>query len=84
MDIPQLFYIIIIDTLVILAVTVLGYILVTGEQSTFNKFLSVFNDVLKFGTVAHGPGNLRFCGIHITQNEDWICSMNADDKLQAL
>lgn len=34
--------------------------------------------------MAHGPGNLRFDGLNITQEEDFPCRINADDKLVAL
>lgn len=36
------------------------------------------------GTVEYGPGNDRFYGINIVQNDDLTCTIISDDKFQAL
>lgn len=81
---PQLFYIIKNGQLVLLAAKIVDDILVTGDTDMVDKFITGFNSKFKFGTVVHGPGNLRFFGLNLVQNEDYTCEINADDKLHAL
>lgn len=57
---PQQFYILKHGRLVFIAAKILDDILMTGEQREVSKIISGFNKKLQFGTVAHGPGNLRF------------------------
>lgn len=43
-----------------------------------------FDQTFRFGTVAHGPGKIRFFGMNIIQNEYFTCEINAGDKLEVL
>lgn len=47
-----------------------------------DKLLAAIDKKLKFGTVVHGPGKLRYFGFNITQHEDKTCVIDADDKLE--
>lgn len=85
--IPQLFYLIRNGKLCLLAAKIVNDILITGEQHAVDQFLNGFYSKYKFGTVAHGPGQLRqlrFFGFNIVQEDDFTCSINGDEKLKAL
>lgn len=39
--------------------------------------------MFKLGTVANGPGKLRFFGVNTTQEENFTVSTNVNDKLNS-
>lgn len=82
--VPQLFHIIQNGQLMLLVAKIVDDILVTGVTNEVDKFLAGFDARFELGTVAHGPGSLRFYGMNIVQNEDMTCSIDANDKLSAL
>ena len=81
---PQLFYVFVDKKLVLLAAKIVDDILITGVYKHVKAFLHGFNSKFALGTVVSGPGNLRFYGLNIVQDEDMSCSINAEDKLLAL
>lgn len=68
----------------ILIVNIVDDMLIAGDKFAVNQFLNAFNLRFKFGTLMHGPSRLRFFEFNIIQNEDYICTVDGDDKLMAL
>lgn len=58
--------------------------ILTGEGDIMERFISDFNGIFELGAVVIGPGNLRFFGINITQNDDFSIETNANDKLESV
>lgn len=58
-------------------------LLITGEASVVSSFEKTFDNKIKLGTVASGPGVLNFFGIVIEQNHDYLVTIHADDQLRA-
>ena len=48
------------------------------------QFIKKFNIQFKLGTVNYGPGLLRFYGLNIRQFDDFHCTIDGDEKLEAL
>ena len=82
--IPQLFYLIKDNKLSLLVAKIVDDLLVTGLPEVVRAFLQKFNMRYKLGTVAHGPGRLRFYGMNIVQEDDFSSYIDADDKLASL
>lgn len=82
--IPQLSYIYKSGRIILSAAKIVDEILFTGESDGVGTCLTGFKEIFKFGTAVHGPGNLRFYGMIILQNDDYFCNINFDDKLSAL
>lgn len=82
--IPQICKIIKDGYLILVAAKRVDDILATGEQDVVNDFINGFSAKFKVGTVGNGRGYLRFYVMNIVHNEDYACSINADDYLQAL
>lgn len=79
--IPQLFYMYVDGELVMVLAKIVDDIILTGKDDITEKFLSEFNEIFELGSVVSGPGNLRFFGININQNDDYSIEVNAEDKL---
>ena len=83
-QIPQLFYKHEGGKLVLLAAKVVDDIKVAGEGDRAEDFIKRFNQKFELGTVARGPGKMRFFGINTVQHDDKTVSTDADDKLNSL
>lgn len=60
---------------------IVNNLLICGEEQVVDKAVSKFQNSFTLGTIAHGPGLLRFFGLNITQHEDYSLSIDGDDKL---
>lgn len=60
---PQLFFFMENDQLVLLAAKIVHEILFTGVDAAVDKFVDGFISKLEFGSIVHGAGNLGFFGI---------------------
>ena len=83
-DVPQLFYGKKDGVLTVLMAKIVDDILITGISDDVTSLLREFNKRLKFGTITHGPGRLRYFGFNIVQYEDYTVVIDGDDKLGAL
>lgn len=83
-QIPQLFYKRCDEELMVIVAKVVDDLKVAGSGDNAKVLIDQFNKKFKLGTVASGPGKLRFFGINTTQNEDMTICTNADDKLNSL
>ena len=82
---PQLFYAHNTDgELILVAAKIVDDIILTGKPRQTEQFLNAFNDRFKLGSIASGPGHLRFYGLNIIQHSDFSSTVGADDKLNAL
>lgn len=52
----------------------------TGPPEVVGAILQKFDMRYKLGTVAHGPGRLRFYGMNIVQEDDFSSYIDAEDK----
>jgi len=83
-QVPQLFVMFKEDKLCLIVAKVVDDLLLSGEEAVVAKFLADFNSMFKLGTITRGPGNLRFYGLMITQDEDCSSTIHGDEKLNAL
>ena len=83
-QVQQLFYRRKNGELVLIVAKIVDDIKVSGEVDFVVQFMKRFNSKFKFGTVASGPGRMRFFGINIEQAEDFTIHTEADEKLNAL
>lgn len=67
-----------------IVIKIVDDILLTGVDSEMRSFIINYNNKYKLGEVVSGPGNLRFYGLNITQEEDFSVSIHADDKLVSI
>lgn len=82
--IQQLFYLMKDGQLILLVAKLVDDIMATGRNDNGKKFLKAFGEQFELGSTRSGPGNLRFYGINVTQNENFKITTNADDKLNSL
>lgn len=59
-------------------------ILATGTDCALRSFAQDFGKKFNLAEITHGPGRLRFFGLKIIQHEDFSCSIDGDEKLNAL
>lgn len=82
--IPQLFYKIEKGELTMVIAKVVDDIIAAGIGNTAEQLLSDFGKQYELGKMESGPGNFRFFGINISQNDDLSIESDADDKLEGL
>lgn len=82
--IPQLFTFKRNGKLVLIIAKIVDDMLATGELSYVKSFISKFDSQFSLGTVNYGPGLLRFYGLNIRQHADFHCTIDGDEKLEAL
>ena len=82
--IPQLFTLKRNGKLVLIIAKIVDDMLATGELSYVKSFISKFDNQFSLGTVNYGPGLLRFYGLNIRQHADFHCTIDGDEKLEAL
>lgn len=82
--ISQLFFVVKSNLLVLLVAKIVNEILATGETALVKNCISDSNVCFALGTVAQGPGNRWLLGMNITQEGDFSCSRDDDDKLLSL
>lgn len=56
-------------------------ILVAGEVDVVDRSFGNIVKKFKFENVVHGPGKIQFFGFSITQNEDFSCVGDGNDKI---
>lgn len=82
--IPQLFYSVKNGSVVLIVIKIVDDLLITGETNVASKFIECFNRKFKLGTIVKAPGAMKFYGMSIIQLEDFSCTIDADDKLDAI
>lgn len=82
--IPQLLYKKQDGKFVLLVAKILDDLKVAGHDNNAQLFLEAFDRKFKFGTVSHGPGQMRFFGINTVQHEDFSIETDAEDKIEAV
>lgn len=63
----------------LLGAKVVGNVKVAGVGNNTKNLTGQFNKHYELGTIASGPGKLRFFGINTVQNEDMTISTGDDD-----
>lgn len=81
---PQLFAMRANGSIVVLLAKVVDDIILAGKVDTVDNVIAAINQKFPLGTIAHGPGLLRFFGLNIRQNEDHSINVDCDDKLSAI
>ena len=82
--VPQLFTLKRNGKLVLIVAKIVDDMLATGESSYVHSFIKKFDAQYKLGTVNYGPGLLRFYGLNVRQHADFHCTIDGDEKLDAL
>ena len=82
--VPQLFFLKRNGKTVLVVANIVDDMLATGELSYVKSFVQKFNQQFKLGTVSFEPGLLRFYGLTIRQHNDLHCTIDGDEKLEAL
>ena len=82
--VPQLFYKIENDILSIAAVKVVDDILLCGERRYVQDIIDLISNSYELGTILFGPGTIIFFGMTITQSDDYVITIHADDKLESM
>ena len=82
--IPQLFYLFVDGSLRIILAKIVDDIILTGEDDDTNAFIEHFNSIYELGSVASGPGELRFYGTNVIQLDDFTIEINAEDKMSSI
>ena len=82
--VPQLFTLKVNGKIVLIVAKIVDDMLATGELAMTEQFIKKFNIQFKLGTVNYGPGLLRFYGLNIRQFDDFHCTIDGDEKLEAL
>lgn len=85
--IPKLLYKRECGRLVLLVAKIIDDLLITGEHCFTETFLTDSNNkftLFTLSTVVYGPGQIRFSGFIITQDEDLTSSVNGDKNLDLL
>lgn len=59
-------------------------LLATGTDPALRFFIVGFGKLFKLSETLNGPGRLRFFGLSIVQQDDFSCSIDGDEKLQAI
>ena len=79
--IPQLFAKFRDGKLIMIAAKVVDDIIITGEDEVTCEFITGFEKRFKLGTVVRGPGNLRFFGLQVIQDQDLSITVDGNEKL---
>ena len=82
--IPQLFYRRHNGNLVLIVAKIVDDIKAASADGNAKAFIENFSQKFDLGTVATGPGKMRFFGINTVQEDDMTTHTDADDKLNAL
>lgn len=82
--INQLFYKYEDSKLCLIVAKVVDDIKAAGPGDNAVNFFSAFNQMFTLGTINSGPGNLRFFGINVVQQENMTVETNSDDKIDSL
>lgn len=67
--------------MVLLAAKIVDDLQVTVPIKIVDKLNSEVSPLFELGTISHGPGRLRINRINKFQNEDFICSIDAEEML---
>ena len=82
--VPQLFFKKKGDDISVIAVKIVDDILFACPLDLLKSVVNKISSKYKLGTIVYGPGNFRYNGLTISQDTDFIISIHADDKLEAL
>lgn len=83
-QIPQLFYMHEKGKLVLIAAKIVDDIKIAGTSYHTSRFIKLFSNSFKLGTIAKGPGRMRFFDINIEQSADCSIKTDAEDKLNGI
>lgn len=59
-------------------------ILLARPEEVTNQITTAIDRRFKLGNLVHGPGELGFCGLNVTQADDFSVQVDGDDKLQSI
>lgn len=79
-QIPQMFYIHEEKRIVLMAEEIVDDIKIARTDYHTSRFIKMFNESFKLGTVVQGPGMMRFFGINKEQADDFTIKPDVEDK----
>eukprot|EP00737_Agarophyton_chilense_P003040 gb/GEZJ01003522.1/.p1 GENE.gb/GEZJ01003522.1/~~gb/GEZJ01003522.1/.p1 ORF type:complete len:354 (-),score=32.73 gb/GEZJ01003522.1/:1281-2342(-) len=79
--VPQLFYRNIDGKLTCVAINIVDDVLFSAPRSDIEDVIRQIQRNCQLGTIVFGPGTFQFCGLTVTQDEDFSVKVHGDDKL---
>lgn len=68
----------------LLIIQILDDIFGCGPGEELCSFVTRSGSIFKLGTIMHGPDRMNFYGLSVVQHESYSCSVDADEKLEAI